>query len=50
MASSQDILEVVDEIADDADPIRIENEAERLGLPVDKLLEMVVNEIKARIE
>lgn len=48
--SNDDISEIVDEIADDVDPVRIEREAERLGLKPEQLLDRVVNEVMARIE
>lgn len=47
--SEQDVLEVVDEIADDVDPTRVEDAADRLGLTVDYLLGRVVSEVKTRI-
>jgi hypothetical protein len=46
----QDVLEVVDELADDLDPPRVERRAEQLGLSVDELLGRVVAEVKTRIE
>src|SRR5215472_11931949 len=44
-----DITEIVDEIVDDMDPVRVDREAERLDLGVDELLGLVVAEVKARV-
>lgn len=44
-----DIVEVVDEIADEVNPDRIDREARRLGISTDELLDRVVVEIKARL-
>jgi hypothetical protein len=43
-----DLSEVVDEIVDDMDPLRLENEAERLGVTVVELIDRVAVEAKAR--
>lgn len=47
--SEDDVSEVVDELADELDPARVEREAERLGVTVDELLQRVVTEVKARL-
>lgn len=47
--NEQDILEVVDEFTDELRPERIEDEADRLGITVDNLLERIVKETKARL-
>jgi hypothetical protein len=47
--TEEDIVEVVDEIADDVDPPRIEREADRLGLTPDELLNRVVTEVMTRL-
>lgn len=44
----EDIIEVVDEIADQADPARIASEAERLGITTDDLIDRVAFELKVR--
>lgn len=49
MNNEEDIIEVVDEIADDIDPPRIEREANRLGITVEELLERVKKEILTRL-
>ena len=45
-----DIIDVVDEFADALDPIRIDAEAERLGITAATLLDRIVTEAKARLE
>jgi hypothetical protein len=55
MTTEQDIIDIVDEIVDDIDPVRIETEASRLwpdargGWAQDQLIDRVVNELKARL-
>lgn len=50
MSNEDQITEVVDEIVDDLDPVRIENEAERLGITSQVLIDRVANEAKIRVE
>jgi hypothetical protein len=50
MADDDDIVQVVDEIVDDMDPLRIENEINRLGIPLDTLLQRVLVELKDRLD
>lgn len=47
---ADDISEVVDELADELNPPRVEREAERLGISVDELLQRVVTEVTARLQ
>lgn len=49
MDIEDDREEVVDEIVDDMDPVRIDREADRLDLTVDELIARVVTELKARL-
>jgi hypothetical protein len=49
MDREQEISEVVDEFADELDPIRIRSEAERLGITAESLLDRIVTETKTRI-
>jgi hypothetical protein len=49
MTTEDDITEVVDEIADDIDPPRLEREAERLGITADTLLARVTVEVLTRL-
>lgn len=44
-----DIVEVVDEIVDDLDPMRLEREAHRLALTTEQLLKRVIAETRARL-
>ena len=46
--SDDQIIEVVDEIADDVDPVRVEREAQRLGITVEELMHRVTVEILSR--
>ena len=48
-ALDDDIVEVVDEIVDDIDPMRIEREAKRLDITTGVLMDRIVTELKARI-
>lgn len=50
MAKQQDIIEVVDEFADAINPDRVLDEAERLGLTVEELMERVKVEVMTRVE
>lgn len=47
---NDDITDVVDEIADEIDPARIEREAIRLGIDPHELIDRVATELKARVE
>lgn len=47
---TQDQLEVVDEFVDNLDPSRIEDEAERLGMSPDALLDAIIKEARTRID
>jgi hypothetical protein len=49
MPAEQDIIDTVDEIVDDIDPVRIEREADRLGLSTDELIERVLHQLKTRV-
>ena len=49
MTTDDDVVEIVDELVDELDPVRVEREAERLGLSVDELLARIVAETKDRI-
>lgn len=49
MMTKEDIAECVDEIVDDIDPDRIEDLINRSGLLVSAWMEMVTNELKARL-
>jgi hypothetical protein len=49
-ASEQDIVETVDEIVDDIDPLRVDREAERLGIDaVPDLTNRIQAELLARL-
>lgn len=48
--SESDIIEIVDEIADDVDPVRIERAADRLGISPAELLKRVMAEVEARLQ
>lgn len=47
--STQEIIDVVDELADELNPPRVEREAERLEIPVRDLLLRVITEVEARL-
>lgn len=47
--SDQEIEQVVDEIVDDIKPDDLAEEAEKLGLTADELLNRVVTEVRARL-
>jgi hypothetical protein len=49
MDNEDDVAEVVDEMADELDPVHVLSEANRLGVSVDDLLDRVVAEVKARL-
>jgi len=49
MSNEADITEVVDELTDELDPIRIENEAERLGITAEELLHRITKETLSRL-
>jgi hypothetical protein len=49
MSREDEIADVVDEIADEANPSLIVSEAERLGLTPDELINRVARELKVRV-
>jgi hypothetical protein len=49
MSNDDEISEIVDEIVDEMNPVRVEREAERLGITVDDLLARIVTEMNARL-
>lgn len=50
MASEQDISEVVDEFVDTLNVSRIEDEADRLEITSQGLIDRIANEAKMRVE
>lgn len=48
--SEQDLLEIVDEMADTLDPTRVEAEAERFGITPEDLIDRVAHELKSRLQ
>lgn len=45
----EDIVDVVDEVVDDVDVVRLQREAHRLGIAIEELIDRIQNEIKARL-